>query len=69
MNPALTIRDIWIHSAIEGAADYPVYASINGVNVPMRLIEWDKDNECIILHEEYISEYVENMYEKKVRRG
>ena len=50
---AMTIEDLYIDAKVDDMADFCIYVSIDGINVPMRLCEWDMDNECVILHESF----------------
>lgn len=48
---AMSIEDLYIYAKIDGLEHFLIYVEIDGVNVPMRLCEWDMENECLILHE------------------
>lgn len=47
----MSIEDLYIYAKIDGLEHFLIYVEIDGVNVPMRLCEWDMENECLILHE------------------
>lgn len=50
---AMSIEDLYVYAKIDGLEHFLIYVEIDGVNVPMRLCEWDMDNECVILHESF----------------
>lgn len=50
---AMSIEDLYVYAKIEGLEHFLIYVEIDGVNVPMSLCEWDRDNECVILHESF----------------
>ena len=48
---AMSIKDLYINAKIEDMEDFLIYVSVAGVNIPMRLCEWDVENQCVILYE------------------
>lgn len=50
---AMTIEDLYIGAKIEDMQDFLIYVCVDGVNIPMRLCEWDVENHCVILHEKF----------------